>query len=99
MKRLWPASPEWLTSLFDPRLVGAACVGQPELFDDFRDGETFDQADARHRDALMICGRCPVRPRCATAADELGGKARGVWGGTVRNMAGRAGRPRKKDPR
>lgn len=90
---------ELAAELADERLVGAACAGRPELFDDFRDGETFDHADARHRDALMICARCPVRPRCATAADELGRKARGVWGGTVRNTTGRAGRPRKKDPR
>lgn len=94
-KSKWPAAVEWLATLFDERLVGAACVGRPELFDDHRSGESDRQATARHEVAARICRRCPVLVQCDAAAAELDGAASGVWAGVVRNPALPVGRPKR----
>ncbi|MBF6286914.1 WhiB family transcriptional regulator [Nocardia cyriacigeorgica] len=94
-KSKWPAAVEWLATLFDERLVGAACVGRPELFDDHRSGESDRQATARHEVAARICRRCPVREQCDAAAAELGSSASGIWAGEARNAGQPVGRPRK----
>lgn len=94
-KSKWPAAVAWLAALFDERLVGAACVGRPELFDDHRAGESERQAAARHEVAAQICRRCPVLAQCDAAAVELGSSASGVWAGVVRNAGQPVGRPRK----
>ncbi|MFE3441656.1 WhiB family transcriptional regulator [Nocardia sp. NPDC059180] len=94
-KGKWPAAPELLANLFDERLVGAACVGRANLFDDHRHGEDEQQTADRHAEAARICGRCPVRDQCDTAAAELDRAASGVWAGRVRN----AGRPIGRPPR
>lgn len=94
-KAKWPAAVEWLPGLFDERLVGAACVGHAELFDDHRSGESEQQATARHEIAARICRRCPVLAQCGTAAAELGSSASGIWAGEVRNTGQPARRRRR----
>lgn len=46
--------------------------------------------------AVIICGRCPVRDRCHQEAEAL--DAHGVWGG-VERVARRDGRHRYRCPR
>lgn len=89
--------PPLLASWVDGRLVGAACVGRHELFDDDLDGAREDTSAraTRHTAAAAICTTCPVLGACRVVADEAGDQARGVWAGTVRNPSRPVGRPRK----
>jgi hypothetical protein len=67
-----------------PRLPGALCRGEAELFDDF------DLPD----EALQLCAQCPALTDCARWFDSLRPSQRphGVIAGTVN----RPPRPRKR---
>ncbi|WP_280510592.1 WhiB family transcriptional regulator [Nocardia farcinica] len=95
MKRQWPASPEWLSSLFDARLVGAACAGQAPLFDAEVPGEDDDDRRYRLDAAARVCQSCPVLAECNGVARELGRVAVGVWAGRARHLPAPVGRPRE----
>ena len=41
----------------------------------------FSTDPADRAQAKRICARCPLQPSCAQAGLDLGGGARGVWGG------------------
>jgi WhiB family transcriptional regulator, redox-sensing transcriptional regulator len=53
----------------------AACGSDPESF--------FDPK--RADEALLVCGRCPVREPCAAYA-EANDEQHGIWGGVVRGF-------------
>lgn len=94
----FPAIAALAAQLADERLTDAACAGLAPLFDaDTAPGESDPDRDARHADAVAVCGRCPVRGQCATAAAELGALARGVWAGQV-HADRRRGRPKAGQP-
>ncbi|RAL32869.1 hypothetical protein CVN56_21200 [Rhodococcus sp. AQ5-07] len=76
-----------LSSLADPRLFGAACVGSHELFDAELDGEQRVDRDARHDRAIQICDRCLVYEACDRAAAENRASVAGVWAGRVRTKS------------
>ncbi|WP_288076307.1 WhiB family transcriptional regulator [Rhodococcus sp. (in: high G+C Gram-positive bacteria)] len=77
--------PVLLAAMVDGRLVGAACVGRHELFDDELDNAREDAAAraARHAAAAQICRDCPVMTACRVVAAELGDKAHGVWAARI----------------
>lgn len=89
----WPKTVTLLAALVDPRLEGAACAGRAPWFDEFVDGETTTARTARLDAARTICGTCPVRIACATAATEH--QSTGIWAGQLRNPTGTPGRKRK----
>ncbi|WP_213572469.1 WhiB family transcriptional regulator [Rhodococcus sp. USK13] len=92
-------APPVLAALFNPRLVGAACVGHHELFDDRHEREQETERAARHAAAVRICARCPVRTACRDVASEHTQHIEGVWAGQLQNstpQAGKVGRPRKE---
>lgn len=70
-----------LQNLFDPRLVGAACVGHHELFDHEADGESATDRLTRHAQAITICRRCPVSTACREVALEHLEHITGIWAG------------------
>ncbi|MGZ9828754.1 hypothetical protein ACXYTP_17750 [Tsukamurella ocularis] len=80
-----------------PKLDGAACDGQHELFDGGRPGEHPDDVAYRHAVAATICrNRCPALPDCARWLDRLAPRRRpaGVVAGTIPDPARTAGRPK-----
>ncbi|WP_068166274.1 WhiB family transcriptional regulator [Rhodococcus phenolicus] len=80
-RQVWPAVPELVAGLIDPALIGAACVEQAPLFDEWIDGEAKEQRHARHAAALAVCRACPVTGACRAAAADH--DAHGIWGGTL----------------
>lgn len=68
-----------------PALPGARCRGRHHLFDAGRPGEDPDVANARHGQALQLCGQCPAQARCADWLDALAPSQRpeGVVAGQV----------------
>lgn len=79
-KKKPPPAPE-LQALFDPRLVGASCVGHHELFDHEVDGESTTDRLTRHAQAITICRRCPVSTACREVALEHLDHIAGIWAG------------------
>lgn len=60
-----------------PRLRGALCRDQPELFD--------GDSDETAQQAAQLCRRCPARAPCGTWADTLPhNAAHGVLAGQLR---------------
>lgn len=51
-------------------LAGAACAGEPALFDPGEIDESAEQTERRHRRAVRICQGCPVFYRCAEWSAE-----------------------------
>ncbi|NMD58968.1 UNVERIFIED_ORG: transcription factor WhiB [Nocardia globerula] len=78
-KKLPPASE--LQALFDPRLVGAACVGHHDLFDEHLEDECVADRLTRHSQAVAICRRCPVIAACREVALEHLDHISGIWAG------------------
>ena len=77
-----------LAGLVDPRLTGAACAGQGNLWDDILDDdddEASEDREARHHRARTICRRCPVQAECETAASEH--DSTGIWNGRLQGPA------------
>lgn len=68
-KRTWPATPDPIAALIDPRLDGAACAGMAPMFDDEIDGESPDSRAVR------------LARACTVAADEH--QATGLWAGRL----------------
>jgi len=66
-----------------PRLPGAACVGQHELFD-LTVGHALGTAAAQHR-ALKVCYHCPVLQKCRRFILSLpvSERPKGVAGGQI----------------
>ena len=67
-----------------PRLKGAACVGEYDLFD-LRDISDPDRAEVE-ADGLAICGACPALQGCREWVESLPASRRptGVVAGEVR---------------
>lgn len=77
-----------------PVLPGAKCRGRAHLFDEPAADEAAETVQARHRQALDLCSRCPSLTRCETWFASLpprkkpGGVVAGrihVWHTTTRN--------------
>ena len=69
-----------------PRLEGAACVGQSELFDARGDGEPWEAAQRRQQAAQRICRwACPAEPQCVAWFESLvpAVRPRGVVAGVI----------------
>lgn len=54
-----------------PALPGARCCGRHHLFDAGRQGEDPDVVNARHDQALQLCGQCPAQMRCQDWLESL----------------------------
>ncbi|MDQ1304720.1 MAG: WhiB family transcriptional regulator, redox-sensing transcriptional regulator [Actinomycetota bacterium] len=54
-----------------PALPGARCRGRSHLFDDAAQGEPADTVEARHRQAIGLCQRCPALEQCGSWLDSL----------------------------
>ncbi len=69
-----------------PVLPGARCRGRHALFDPRGEGEPADAAEARHRQALGLCQRCPALPECQRWVESLPPRHRpfGVIAGQLR---------------
>lgn len=61
-----------------PKLSGAQCVGQWELFDARGEDEDADAARQRHAKAVALCHRCPALTACEafTAGERDVGQVR-----------------------
>lgn len=68
-------------NLLGPDVGDAACAGTAPLHDRDVPGETYLDQLRRHAVARDMCRRCPARPRCADARQQLGDLADGVWAG------------------
>lgn len=74
--------PDHLAALLGPDLGGqAACAGLAPMHDAELPGETDEQRQARHHQAIAVCVTCTVQRACAVARAELGRDAAGVWAG------------------
>ena len=51
-----------------PKLTGAACIGQHQLFDERGPGESTEAATERHARAIALCQQCPALDACAAFA-------------------------------
>ena len=47
-----------------PALPGARCRGRSHLFDEANPGETPEVVQARHKQAIGLCSRCPAAAPC-----------------------------------
>ena len=54
-----------------PSLPGARCAGRAHLFDPAEPTEPASTAQARHRQAVGLCQRCPSLIRCRDWIDTL----------------------------
>ncbi|HPY26001.1 MAG TPA: hypothetical protein PLK19_16960 [Mycobacterium sp.] len=79
-----------------PALPGARCRGRHHLFDDAAQGEPADTVEARHRQAIRLCQRCPALEPCQTWLDSLPPSRRpaGVVAGRINSRP--PGRPKKE---
>ena len=68
-----------------PALPGARCRGQAAMFDPARRGEGSEVSEARHKQALGLCQRCPALDPCRLWFDGLSAcqRPRGVIAGKV----------------
>lgn len=68
-----------------PALQGARCRGRHGMFDPPTADEDTAATEARHRQALALCGRCPALARCGEWLDALPPRDRppGVVAGRV----------------
>lgn len=64
-----------------PNLAGALCAGREALFDPPGEQEPSETVEYRHKAAVAVCGRCPVRQRCETWAARERGLSQSVTGG------------------
>lgn len=82
-----------------PNLTGAACAGRHALFDPqaHEDGETTQQAAARHERAMSLCRWCPALAECRAGWIDTDTRRRpaGVIAGVAPRLT-RTGRPRSE---
>ncbi|MEJ3658767.1 hypothetical protein WEH80_38010 [Actinomycetes bacterium KLBMP 9759] len=84
--------PEMLAELLGPRLpVRPACTGRSPLFDLDVVGETDQERNRRHAEAIAICSTCGALDACRRAVvGTPTAHLQGVWAATV---LGRSGSP------
>jgi hypothetical protein len=72
-----------------PSLPGARCRGRHHLFDPPTRNEDAPVVEARHAQALSLCGRCPALALCRAWVAELPARQRppGVVAGEIRQPA------------
>jgi len=82
-----------------PSLPGARCRGRHVLFDEAAPGESVTTTDARQRQAVAMCQRCPSLARCSTWLASLPPPNRppGVVAGRI-TQSRPPGRPRIAQP-
>lgn len=81
-----------------PKLPGAPCKGNPDLFDPAAAHEDRAAVVRRHEAAARLCRfTCPALAECTAWADDLTPRQRpaGVVAGRRPNLPATPGRPRK----
>lgn len=78
-----------------PRLDGAACAGEPELFE-YLPGEDLKALRRRIPRALEVCKRCPALAECSATAPKRSDEWLVEGGRVVFDVAAEAQRRRRK---